>query len=271
MGRVIRTLGVIGCGNMGSALVRSVLAARLIPASRILTWHPDPARLRRAVRRLGIRRAASLRQLARAPVLLLAVKPGQMDGVLAGLRGAVGRRTLVLSVAAGISTRRIERALGPGVPVVRAMPNTPALARAGITALAGGRSAGKADLRAAARIFRCAGEVVEVKERRMDAVTALSGSGPAYFFFLMERMIQAGVRLGLSQAVARELTLRTALGAAALAAASSEPPEKLRAQVTSKGGTTEAALRTFRRAGVGSGIDRGIRTAAARSKRLEGK
>ena len=262
-------LGVIGCGNMGSALLRGIVESRFLPARRILAWDTDRRKLRTLSRRLKVRSAGSNGQLARAcSVLLLAVKPQQMGGVLKEIRPALGRKSLVISIAAGIPTRWIEKRLGRGVPVVRVMPNTPALVGKGISAVALGHSASRAHGRVAEQILSCVGEVVPLPERQLDAVTAVSGSGPAYFFYLMEQMIEAGVKLGLSRSVARRLVFATAAGAAELACQTGKEPGVLRTRVTSKGGTTDAAFKLFRRRRLGTILHEGVRAAARRSRAL---
>lgn len=249
---------------MGAALVRGVLRARVIPEARILCADAD-ARKKRA---LKVRAARSNAELAKASqVILLAVKPQQMAEVLGEIRPRLAHRPLLISIAAGIRTDWIERRTGRRCPVVRVMPNTPALVGAGISAVAAGKKAGAGHLKEAERILGAVGDVVRVPERWMDAVTALSGSGPAYFFHLMEQMARAGTELGLPAGVARRLALATALGAAALAA-QGEDPAALRAKVTSKGGTTEAAFRVFERARLGNTLRAGIRAAAKRAKEL---
>lgn len=261
-------LGVIGCGNMGAALVRGMVAGKVAPAGRILCADADAAKARALAQSLKVRAVRSNAELAaRCRVVLLAVKPQQMEGVLEEIHASMGKWTLVISIAAGIRTGWIEKRVGSSVPVVRVMPNTPALVGAGISAVAPGRRASAAHLKRAERILKAVGEVVRVPERWMDAVTAVSGSGPAYFFHLMEQMIRAGREIGLSPAVARRLTLATAAGAAALAARG-EDPAALRAKVTSKGGTTEAAFRVFERAGLARTLRAGVRAAAKRSKEL---
>ncbi len=262
------TIGVIGCGNMGTALIRGMLAAPLLSPRRLVCWDTDAGKLSRLARQWKIRKARSNREVAAAQVVLLAVKPQQMEEALAEIRPCLSGRTLLISIAAGISTGWIEKQVGGSIPVVRVMPNTPALVGAGISAVAGGRRANAGHLRLAERIFGCVGKVVRLPERLLDAVTAVSGSGPAYFFYLMERMIEAGVKLGLSKEVARALVLQTAIGAARLAMESKENPGRLRGRVTSKGGTTEHAFRVFRRSRLGETLRRGIEAAARRAKQL---
>ncbi|MBI4226907.1 MAG: pyrroline-5-carboxylate reductase, partial [Candidatus Omnitrophica bacterium] len=236
---------------------------------RLLGADPSPAR-RAALRRLTIHAAGSNVALARASeILLLAVKPQEMPAVLREIAPALSPAQLVISIAAGRSTRWIERRLPVRVPVVRAMPNMPAQIGQGITVLCRGRAARPAHVAAARAIFRALGETLELPERHFHAVTALSGSGPAYVFSLMEAMLAAGRRLKVPAAALERLVRHTVLGSAQLAACTGEPPAVLRARVTSKGGTTEAALRTFERSGVQAGVVAGIRAAARRSAQLE--
>ena len=262
------TIGVIGCGNMGSALIRGMIRSRFVSPRGIIACDSNPGTLRRIARTNKIRIAKSNREVAGASAVVLAVKPQQMGDVLDEIRSFVGRQSILISIAAGIPSRWIERRVGRPIPVVRVMPNTPALVGAGISAISAGRFATAASLKTAQRILSGVGEVVPVPERWMDAVTALSGSGPAYFFFLMEQMIQEGIHLGLSDAVARSLVVETARGAAELASQSKEKPDVLRARVTSKGGTTEAAFREFEKGKLGTVIRRGIYAAAQRAKEL---
>lgn len=262
------SIGVIGCGNMGSALIGGMLGRRFIAPGRLTAWDPDAGRLRRVRRTFHIDSARSNREVARANLILLAVKPQQMEEVLRQIAPHLSHRPLLVSIAAGVSSRFIERCAGASVRVVRVMPNTPALVGAGVSALAKGRFARSADMLLTRRVFSCVGEVVEVPERWMDAVTAVSGSGPAYFFYLMEELIRAAVGLGLPPKAAAALVLETAVGTAKLAVSSGESPALLRARVTSKGGTTEAAFRVFAQGKLGKVLRAGVRAACARSREL---
>lgn len=269
------TIGVVGCGNMGQALIRGILAKRLIAPRGVIAWDPDLGKLAALARTVRIRKANSNRQVAEADCILLAVKPQQMEEVLQEIQPVLQdrlrsqpSRPLVISIAAGISTRWIGRRVGKSVPVIRVMPNTPALVGCGISAIAAGRSAGWNEMQQAQRIFSCVGEVVTLPESALNAVTAVSGSGPAYFFYLMEEMIQAGISLGLSEVVARRLVLQTAAGSAKMAQSSGGDLDLLRARVTSKGGTTEAAFQLFLKKRLGQTIRQGIQAAAARAKEM---
>ncbi len=234
---------VLGFGAMGSALVRGWVRNRMIPASRITAVDIDGAKLRKSAGPLKIKTQTDpTKILPRADLVLLATKPQQMKGLLAQAGPLFPREALVVSIAAGISTRQIEKFLPQGCPVVRVMPNTPALLGAGMAAVAGGGRAKKKHVQRVLELFSAVGKAVEVREDQMDLVTALSGSGPAYFFHMVEIMVEQGVRGGLKPEVAKLLAAQTALGAARMILETGKTPEELRAQVTSPGGTTQAAL-----------------------------
>ncbi len=196
---------------------------------------------------------------------VVAVKPGDVAAACAALGAAGGR---VLSIAAGVRLADLEAALPPGTPVVRAMPNTPALVGAGAAAIAGGSAAGDDDLAWAEEVLGAVGTVVRVSEPLLDAVTGLSGSGPAYVFLVAEALVDAGVLVGLPRPVASELAVQTLLGSARLLAESDDGPEALRAAVTSPGGTTAAGLRALEQAGVRSAFLDAVVAATERSREL---
>lgn len=233
----------LGGGNMAEALISGLLACnRWARAQLVVT---DIAAERRAVmaEKYGVVVLAdNAAAVAQANVVVLAVKPQVLAEVLAGIRATLPPDALVLSIAAGVPTARIENTLGGAVRVVRAMPNTPALVGCGVAAICGGLRATPRDLDMAETLLSATGEVVRVEEKDMDAVTALSGSGPAYVFYLMEAMLEAARQLGLSSQVARKLVYATVKGSAELIIQHGVPPEELRRRVTSKGGTTAAAI-----------------------------
>lgn len=238
-------LGIIGAGNMAEAIARGVLAKNVLRPERIIAADVSPQRRELFQSQLGICAVEDNASAARdARIILLSVKPQQMPIALGALAAAMTEQTLVVSIAAGISSAFIEKHLGGGRRwrVVRAMPNTPMLVGEGMVALAAGFTASPEDVAAARRLFESAAEVIEVAEDKMDTVTAVSGSGPAYFFFLVEQMIRAGQELGLTADQARQLAIKTAVGAGKMLAGSSDSPEELRRKVTSPGGTTEAAV-----------------------------
>jgi len=268
MGLLKERIGVIGCGTMGSAILRGLLAAGVARPTQLIG--ADPAAAKRAsLRGVRVRIAPSNRALVQqSTVVILAVKPQELVAVARQIAPALTSRHLVISIAAGLSTRRIEAALGRAVPLIRVMPNTPVQIRQGISVICRGRWARSPHARTATAIFGALGDVLELPERSFHAVTAVSGSGPAYLFFLMEQMFTAGRRLGLPAAALERLVRQTVVGSAQLAAAGGESPSVLRARVTSKGGTTEAALRAFAQARVPQGIVRGLLAAARRSAQL---
>jgi pyrroline-5-carboxylate reductase len=255
---------IVGGGSMGSALLSGLVAGGWAPVGDLTVTDPDPAARRRlAELHPGL-------EVVDGPVAadsaVLAVKPDVAEQVLRTL-AAVGVRR-VLSIVAGLSTARLEAVLGPGDVVVRAMPNTPALLGAGVAGMAGGSAATADDLEWAEGILLSVGEVVRLPERHLDAVTAVSGSGPAYVFFVAEALIEAGVTAGLTRQVSRQLVVGTMLGAARMMAESDEEPGDLRAAVTSPGGTTAAAVRTLEFKAVRSAFIEAVAAAAERSRQL---
>jgi pyrroline-5-carboxylate reductase len=222
----------------------------------------------RMQKQLGVAVAAAVDAAIGEDVVLLAVKPQQMREVARAMQPHL-RGQLVISIAAGIRTVDLSRWLGNHGRIVRAMPNTPALLRAGISGLFAAPQASAADTRSAQRILEAVGAVIVLdREEQLDGITAVSGSGPAYVFYFIEALQQAAVALGFSPEQARSLALETFTGAARLAAASTEPVETLRARVTSKGGTTEAALKSMEADEIKRRIMEAIHAAARRSKEL---
>jgi len=257
-------LQVIGGGKMGEALLGGLLADGWATADQLHVVEPDGDR--RAVL-AGALPGVSVGDSALAGVdTLVAVKPHVVADVCAGLAALGVPR--VLSIAAGVTTAAMEAVLGSGVPVVRVMPNTPSLVGQGAAAVAGGSAATPADLDWATGILGAVGEVVVVDEVLIDAVTGLSGSGPAYVFLLAEALMAAGIAEGLPADVAVTLTEQTLLGAATLLKASDDPPAILRENVTSKGGTTAAGLAVFEAAGFRELVADVVAAAAARSREL---
>jgi pyrroline-5-carboxylate reductase len=260
----------IGAGNMTEALVKGLTVSGVCKASQILVTDVRPERLAFFENEFHVKGTGdNAAAVAGADVVVLAVKPQLMGEVLAGLKSSLGK-SLVVSIAAGISTAWIESKLGNGVRVVRVMPNTPALVRAGAAAICVGRWAMEEDLVVAETMMAAVGVVVRVTEKDMDAVTALSGSGPAYVFHLMEAMIEAARHAGLDDAVARKLIYATVSGSAKLAEATGIDPAELRQRVTSKGGTTAAALQVLEEKIVYHAYLEAIAAAHRRARELSG-
>jgi pyrroline-5-carboxylate reductase len=262
-------LVIIGGGRMGSALIEELLGAQWCePGSLAIVENSLEQRRVLSERFVGVTVLASLELDHVGPDtgVVLSVKPDYAEGV-ARLAAACGA-TRILSVVAGLSTARIEAVFPQPVAVVRSMPNTPVLIRQGVSAIAGGSQVSAADLDWAESILGAVGTVVRVSERNIDAVTGLSGSGPAYFYLVVEAMIEAGVHQGLSREVSRQLVVGTFQGSAALLAGSGESPEELRAQVTSPGGTTAAGLRMLEARAVRAAFLEAVAAAAERSRQL---
>ena len=249
---------------MGSALLSGLLAAGWAPPGDLAVSETDPAqRDRLAGDHPGL---TVVDGPVDCPDVLLAVKPDVAEAVLRTL-GASGPRR-VLSIVAGLSSDRLEAALPPGSVIVRAMPNTPCLVGAGVSGLSGGIGATRADLDWAEGILSAVGTVVRVPERQLDAVTGISGSGPAYVFLMAEAMIEAGVTAGLGRDVSRTLVVGTLLGASRMLDETGQEPAELRAAVTSPGGTTAAAVRTLEFKAVRSAYIEAVAAAVERSRQL---
>jgi pyrroline-5-carboxylate reductase len=239
--QIDRRIAFIGSGNMASALIHGLLASRTSQPDRIIASDVRAETLAALSGEHGISTTQDNARACGAEVIVLSTKPQVLPDLLAEIAPHVKPETLVVSIAAGVPLALIESQL-PGRRVVRAMPNTPALVAAGATAIAPGALAGEADLALARSIFESVGVVVETPEALLDAVTALSGSGPAYVFYLAEALIDAGEAAGLPNDIARTLALQTVYGAAKLLHEGSEPPAELRRKVTSPGGTTQAGI-----------------------------
>lgn len=266
---VDHTVAFIGAGNMAGALIRGLVATGTVSADHIIAADPDRARLEALQAELGIRSARdNAEALGEADVVVLATKPQVFPQVLPALADALRPGTLVVSIAAGISTKIIERALPAGAHVVRTMPNTPALVGAGATALAGGTHATDEDLALSEALFQSVGLCVRVPEAQIDAVTGLSGSGPAYVFAMIEALRDAGVREGLSEETSLRLAAQTVFGAARLLLEQDESPETLRERVTSPGGTTRAGLDALEASGFTGTLADAVRAATRRSNEL---
>ncbi|MBW2091713.1 MAG: pyrroline-5-carboxylate reductase [Deltaproteobacteria bacterium] len=266
-----RKFGLIGGGNMGEALVKGLIqSGRAQPGEIIVS---DPLAIRRDYLKEEYQVTVDEDNNAvveSAPAVILAVKPQVMSRVLDDIRDQVNANHLIISIAAGVKLESIESALAGEVPVVRAMPNTPALALSGATAISPGSYASGKHLKTARALFEAVGVVVEVEEKDMDAVTALSGSGPAYVFIFMEALTDAGVLEGLPRDQAFLLACQTILGSAKLAKEAGVSPAQLKDKVTSPAGTTIAGLMVLEKGGLRGLIMEAVKAAAERSKELGG-
>ncbi len=260
--------GSVGGGNMAEAILRAVIDHKIIAPKRIIVSDPEAGR-RDVMRSLGVVIAEDNRRvITGADQVMLAVKPQMFPKLSEELKAIEADQQVVLSIMAGVSTAKIAAAIGRASRVVRIMPNTPLMVGRGMSAIALGGGARPGDDELSMRIFSAAGEAVRVAEADLDAVTAVSGSGPAYVFYLAEAMAEAARTLGLSEEHAKLLTRQTILGAAELMAKSPDSPQELRRKVTSPGGTTQAAIEHMESQQVKKHIVDALQKAAARSKEL---
>jgi pyrroline-5-carboxylate reductase len=261
------TVALLGVGKLGEALLSGLLRSGR-PAAGLLAAERSAAHAAEIAARYGVATPSPREAVEAADVVLLAVKPQDMRALLTDVGPSVRPGALVVSLAAGLPSSFVEELLPEGTPVVRVMTNTPVLVDEAMSAISAGAHATGEHLRLVEDLLVRVGKVVRVPESQQDAVTALSGSGPAYFFFLVEAMIDAGILLGLPRAVAAELIVQTAVGSARMLRESGEHPVMLREAVTSPGGTTISAIRTMEDHGVRSALLAAIEAARDRSREL---
>ncbi len=263
------TVGFIGGGNMGEALIRGLIQSGTVPSDRIRVFDISSERLEHLKNAYGVRTDATLEECARgSSVVILAVKPQNMDEVLSALASAVSHTPLVISIAAGVPISRIEKALPQGIPVVRVMPNTPALILEGASGLARGRHATDVHMETALAVFRAVGTAHELEEKLLDAVTGLTGSGPAYVLQFIEALIDGGVLMGIPRPVAKDLVVQLVVGTARMLKETGKHPAELKDMVTSPGGTTIHGLEILEKEGVRGALMGAVRAATERSKAL---
>jgi pyrroline-5-carboxylate reductase len=254
---------------MAEALVRGLLDGGVVrPDQLVLTNRANRERLDSLTRRFGVSAAGKAEVVANADVLVLACKPKDVADLLAEVGGATRPGQVLLSVVAGVSTEMIAAAVAPGVAVVRAMPNTSSQVGESATAICLGQGAGAEALGVSRAILGAVGQVFEVPEALIDAVTGLSGSGPAYIYLMIESMVEAGKGVGLPEQVSRELAVQTLKGAAKMLAETGEDPAALRRKVSSPGGTTMAGLQELNDSGFGAAVVRAVARATQRSREL---
>jgi pyrroline-5-carboxylate reductase len=262
-------IGFIGAGNMATALIKGLIQSGVHERDLVQASDKDEKALENISRQFGIRcYSSNLELVGESRTVILSVKPQNMREVLDEVKGEIRDDHLIISIAAGIPLKMISAIIGRDIPLVRVMPNTPALVQKGVSALARNHLATSAHMDLANRIFGAVGDTVEVEETMMDAVTAVSGSGPGYVFRIMECMVDAGVAVGLEKETSLRLVVQTFLGAAYLAKESGHPLSRLREMVTSKGGTTAAGLATFDKMGLEDIIRKAVGAACARSVEL---
>ena len=264
-----KKVGFIGSGNMGEALIRGLVESNLVPADSIVVSDVRADRTHQLADQYGVRALAGNTALVtEADVVILAVKPQIMAPVLREVRPALVNRPLIISVAAGVSTATIQSILGTYPRLIRVMPNTPALVLRGVTAIARTPGLDVDDLETAQEIFAAVGKVVVLDEDHMDAVTGLSGSGPAYVAIVIESLADGGVKMGLDRATAMTLATQTVLGAAALLSETGLHPGALKDMVSSPGGTTIAGIAALEEGGIRTTFIRAVERATLRSREL---
>lgn len=262
-------LGFLGAGKMAAALARGFIHAGLATADGILASDPFEAARVAIGKEAGIKTTSTNPEVLKfASVLVLAVKPDQVNDVLAEAKPLFTDKHLLISIAAGVTLARMEAALPPGARIIRVMPNTPALVGASASAFAAGRSATPEDTQLAQKLFSSVGVAFQVKESLLDAVTGLSGSGPAYVFLMIEALSDGGVAAGLPRDIATRLAAQTLLGSAKLLLETGQHPGALKDMVTSPGGTTIDGLHELEKAGVRGALINAVRAATDKSKRL---
>jgi pyrroline-5-carboxylate reductase len=264
-----RRIAILGCGKIGEALLAGLLTTGWRGADEIVVTGRRDERLAELTERHGVVATRSNAEAVNgAGVVVIAVKPQDFDVLLGEIGGLLSPDQVVLSIAAAVPTAAIERRLAEAVPVLRAMPNTPATVHEGVAGLCAGAHAGAEHLEAGEEVLAHVGRVVRVPEEYMDAVTAVSGSGPAYFALLAEAMIEAGILLGLSREISTDLVVQTMLGTAKLLRDEHMHPVELREMVTSPGGTTIRAIHELEQAGVRAAFLNAIQAAMVRSREL---
>jgi len=265
-----KRIGFVGAGNMATALIKGILKANLVTSDFVSASDVDIDKLDSLKSEYGINVIFKDNEklVAESDIVILAIKPQIFDKILKEISSKLDKSKLVISIAAGISTEYIENVVGKELKIIRAMPNTPALILEGATAIAPGTHAKEEDVRIAYKIFDAVGKVVVVDESQMDAVTGLSGSGPAYIFMIIEALSDAGVKMGLSRSVAMKLAAQTVMGAAKLQIDTDMHPGRLKDMVTSPGGTAIAGIHTLEQGGLRTTLINAVESATMRSIEL---
>lgn len=264
-----KTFGFLGSGNMAEALIKGIINGGLAEADRIIAADISKKRLKYISETYGVKTTDNANDMAKnSNVIFVATKPNIVEEALKSVADAIDPKKLVISIAAGVKMSFIESILKKGVPVIRVMPNTPALVLSGMTALSAGSSTSEEHIQIALSIFSAVGEVVVVDENLIDAVTALSGSGPAYIFMVIEAMADGGVKAGLPKDIAEKLATQTVLGAAKMVIETGKHPGELRDMVTSPGGTTIEALSVLNNRKVREAFIEAVEAAFLRAKEL---
>ncbi len=262
-------IGFIGCGRMGGALLEGAIRAKIVEASDVFVFDPVPEATAFMAEKFGVNIAENNSEVIRkCDVVLLACKPYHVADVLKEISGELPGNTLILSIAAGVTLERMESCTPAGTRLIRVMPNTPSLIAAGASGIAAGTNANDSDLATAKQLLESVGIVEIVNESQLDAVTGLSGSGPAYVYTFIEALAQQGEKEGLSPETALKLATQTVIGAARMVESTGMSPADLRNQVTSPGGTTLAGLEALAKTGFSESVAAGVHAASERSREI---
>ena len=264
-----RSIGFIGGGNMGEALIRGLVSASLFPAERVFAFDVIESRVKYLEEEFTISGRSDIAGLARSSsIIVLAVKPQTISDVLETLSAHISHKPLIISIAAGVALSTLEKGLPGGTAVVRVMPNAPALVQQAASALARGGAVSDAQMELSLALFRAVGKAVEIDEKLMDAVTGLSGSGPAYVLLMIEALIDSGVLMGLPRQAARDLVVQTVAGTCRLLETTGKHPAELRDVITSPGGTTIHGLQVLESCSVRGAFMECVEAATRRSAEL---
>ncbi len=261
-------MAIIGGGNIGTSILKGILKSKVATTEQVVMAEIFKERAAEISEEYSIETVTDCREAGPVDVVLMAVEPRETLGVVRELNGVITPQSLVISVAAGITLQQLASALPQNQPAIRAMPNSPVLIAQGVTAISPGPNATKSHVNAAKQIFGAVGQVVEIEEHHLNAVTALSGSGPSYVYVFIEALIDAGVRVGLDRKTAYTLAAQTVMGSALLALETGKHPAVLKEMVTSPGGTSIAALHAMESAGFRAAIMDGVKAAHDRAREL---
>lgn len=263
-------IAFIGAGQMGSALMRGMLQAKVIQPHQVIVSDVNRNRLEELRREFQVNVAENNRDAAqRSNVILLAVKPQQLGDVLSEIQDCIDENQIIISIAAGVSTKAISRRIEKNIPIIRVMPNLSVLVRKGISVISPGAAVGESSVELVERLFASVGEIIFLEEELQNQAMALSGCGPAYFYYFVENLIEAGKKSGLDSQIATKLVIETLVGAGAMLKETGKPPTKLREMVTSPGGTTSAAWQVFEQAGFPEWFLKAVEAAIKRAQELE--
>lgn len=261
-------IGIIGCGNMGEILLQSIISAKLMESDSVIVSDKNNKRINYIKQKYDVNPQNNLRLVRLADVIIIAVKPQDITEVLREVSNNIDASKLVISVAAGIELSFIQKFFESKIPVIRVMPNTACLVREGILAVCKGEFVNPEHIKLAKKILSQSGAVIEVEEKFMDIITAISGSGPGYISYIIDSLIKETVEHGLSKAIATKLVVRTLIGTGKLLQETKMEPNFLIEKVASKGGTTQAALSVFKEKGLQHIVKEAVKAAVIRSKEL---